>query len=170
MPRRNASASDLKSPRGASGKTMGAALSGGGRVGSSASAGRAPVITRAKTRALNVRIALLFAKGAGVGDSAVPGAANALCILPDGARAVVGLARLPGGAPFLELVVGQAHRKRALDGVDLDDVAVLDERDGAADGRLRPDMADAEAARGAGEAPIGDQRNLAAHALACEGG
>src|SRR3546814_2008303 len=34
--------------------------------------------------------------------------------------------------------------------------------------RLRPDVADAEAARGAGEAPIGDQRHLVAHALAVD--
>ena len=44
------------------------------------------------------------------------------------------------------------------------------ERDRAADRRLRPDMADAEAARGAGEAAVGDQRDLVAHALAVERG
>jgi hypothetical protein len=53
-------------------------------------------------------------------------------------------------------------------GVDLDDVAVLQQRDRAADRRLRPDMADAEAAGRAGEAAVGDQRDLAAHALAVE--
>ena len=55
---------------------------------------------------------------------------------------------------------------RALVGVDRDDVAVAQKRDRAADRRLRPDMADAEAARRAGEAPVGDQRDLVAHALA----
>ena len=44
----------------------------------------------------------------------------------------------------------------------------LDQRDRAADRRLRPDMADAEAARGAGETSVGDQRDLLALALAVE--
>src|SRR5829696_8069564 len=37
-------------------------------------------------------------------------------------------------------------------------------------GRLGPDMADAEAARRAREAPVGDQRHLLAHALAIKCG
>ena len=49
-----------------------------------------------------------------------------------------------------------------------DDVAVLEQRDRPADGRLGADVADAEAARGAGEAAVGDQRDLVAHALAVE--
>ena len=40
--------------------------------------------------------------------------------------------------------------------------------DRAADRRLRADMADAEAARRAGEAAVGDERDLVAHALAVE--
>src|SRR3546814_19677534 len=57
---------------------------------------------------------------------------------------------------------------RSLLGIDGDDVAVLEQADRAADRRLRPDVADAEAARGAGEAPVGDQRHLVAHALAVD--
>src|SRR6478609_1438350 len=41
---------------------------------------------------------------------------------------------------------------------------------GVADRRLRPDVADAEAARRAREASVGDQRDLVAHALAVERG
>ncbi len=46
----------------------------------------------------------------------------------------------------------------------------LTERDRAADSRLRPEMADAEAARAAGEPPVGHQRHVLAHALAVDGG
>ena len=52
----------------------------------------------------------------------------------------------------------------------LDDVAVAQQRDRAADRGLGADMADAEAARRAGEPSVGDQRDLAAHALAVERG
>ena len=55
-------------------------------------------------------------------------------------------------------------------GVDLDDVAVADQPDRAADRRLRPDMADAEAARRAGETAVGDQRDFVARALAVKRG
>ena len=43
-----------------------------------------------------------------------------------------------------------------------------EEADRPAERRLRPDMADAEAARAAGEAAVGDQRDLLADALAVE--
>ena len=44
----------------------------------------------------------------------------------------------------------------------------FEQTDRAADGRLRADVADAEAARAAGEAPVGDERDLLAGALAVE--
>ena len=62
----------------------------------------------------------------------------------------------------------QVDVERALLAVELDDVAVAQQRDRAADCGFRADMADAEAARAAGEAAVGDQRDLAAHALAVE--
>src|SRR5262249_51447486 len=52
----------------------------------------------------------------------------------------------------------------------MDDIAVLEQGDRATDRRLRTDMADAEAAGGAREAAIGDERDLVAHALAIDGG
>ena len=59
---------------------------------------------------------------------------------------------------------------RAGRGVDGDDVAVAHQRDRPAFRRLGADMADAEAARRAREAPVGDQRDFLAHALAVERG
>src|SRR5258705_9037368 len=81
---------------------------------------------------------------------------------------MVGLARLPFGSALSQLRIGQLYVKCPDVGVDLDDVAVAQQRDRAADRRFRPDMADAEAARRAGEAAVGDQRDLAAGALAIE--
>src|ERR1700736_1493633 len=63
---------------------------------------------------------------------------------------MIGRARLPFGFAFSELRVGQFYVKCADDGVDLDGIAILQERDRPADGGFRPDMADAEAA---GRAP-----------------
>ena len=80
----------------------------------------------------------------------------------------LGLARLPFGPALRQFLVGEFHVDGALDGVDRDDVAVLEQPDRAAHGRLRPDMADAEAAGRAGEAAVGDERDLVAHALAVE--
>ena len=74
----------------------------------------------------------------------------------------------PRLAALGELGVGDRDADLALDGVDRDHVAVLDQRDRAALGGLGADVADAEAAGGAGEAAVGDQRDLLAHALAVE--
>src|SRR6201996_9693824 len=78
---------------------------------------------------------------------------------------MVGLSRGPFGFTLGELRVGQLYVKCADVRVDFDDVAVLQQRDRAPDRRFRPDMADAEAAGGAGEPAVGDQGDLAAHAL-----
>ena len=91
-----------------------------------------------------------------------------LRVFPQRAGIVVGPARLPGGAARGDLRLRHQHVDAARPGVDDDPVAVLQQRDRPADGRFRPDMADAEAARRAGEPPIGDQRHLLAHALAVD--
>src|SRR5205085_11528154 len=75
-------------------------------------------------------------------------------------------ASAPFGLALGELLVAQFYVKYAGDRVDLDDIAVLKQPDRAAYGSFRADMADAEAAGGAGEAAVGDERDLAAHALA----
>src|SRR5262249_29607499 len=55
-------------------------------------------------------------------------------------------------------------------GIQMDAIAVLEQADRAADRRFRADVADAKAAGGAGEAAVGDERDLVAHALAVDGG
>src|ERR1700743_3443738 len=78
---------------------------------------------------------------------------------------MVGLSRGPFGFTLGELRVGQLYVKCADVSVDLDNVTVLQQGDRAADRRFRPDMADAEAAGGAGDPAVGEQGDLAAHAL-----
>ena len=112
-----------------------------------------------------------LAAGAGVGDGAEPGRADELGVFPERAGAVDGGAgAVPALAALVELGVGEGDADLALDGVEGDHVAVAEERDRAALGRLGADVADAEAAGGAGEAAVGDERHLLAHALAGEGG
>src|SRR5262249_4006494 len=88
----------------------------------------------------------------------------------EGAGLVVGAARLPCLAALFQVGLGELDAQDALGGVDMDDVAVFQEADRAADGGLGSDMADAEAAGGAGKATVGDERDLVAHALAVNGG
>src|ERR1700748_3778063 len=78
---------------------------------------------------------------------------------------MVGLAWLPFGSTISELGIGQFYVKSPNHRVDLDDVAVLQQRDRAADGSLRSDMTDAETAGCARKTSVGDQGDLAAHAL-----
>src|SRR5262245_63072885 len=54
-------------------------------------------------------------------------------------------------------------------GIDGDNVAILEEADRSAELGLGPHMANAEAARGAGEAAVSNERHLVAHALAVKG-
>src|SRR6185437_11878358 len=91
-------------------------------------------------------------------------------VAPQHTRAVIGLPRPPRLAPRLEFRIAELHRQRAGFRIEDDHVAVLEEADRAADRRLGPDVADAEAARGAREPPVGDQRDLAAGALAIKRG
>src|ERR1700744_780506 len=78
---------------------------------------------------------------------------------------MVGLAWLPFGSTISELGIGQFYVKSPNHRVDLDDVAILQQRDRAADGSLRSNMTNAETARRARKAAVGDQGDLAAHAL-----
>src|SRR5260370_19986338 len=78
---------------------------------------------------------------------------------------MLGLARLPFGFAFGQLRVGQLYVKCPGVSVDFDDIAVAQQRDRPADRCFGPDMADAEAAGGTGEPAVGNQRDLAAHAL-----
>src|SRR4030081_114569 len=78
---------------------------------------------------------------------------------------MIGLARSPFGLALSQLRVGQLYVNGPDASVDFDDIAVLQERDRSAHGRFRPDVADAEPAGRTGEPAVGDERDLAAHAL-----
>src|SRR6516165_11445071 len=76
--------------------------------------------------------------------------------------------RLPRPVPLGQLGIAQCYVDRALLCVDRDRLAVADQTDRPADRGLRPDMADAEAVRGAREPPICQQRHPVADTLAVE--
>src|ERR1700744_5116364 len=129
-----------------------------------AATGMAPN-TNAKMIRLDVRITLFLVRTTWVGNRATNRGPNLLGVFPQHTRCMVGLAGLPFGLTFGELRVGQLYVKCADHGVDLDDVAVLQQADRAANGRFRPDVTDAEATGGAGEPAVGDERDFTAHAL-----
>src|SRR5262245_46703877 len=92
--------------------------------------------------------------------------ANLIRILPQGAARERHRRRLPRLGTLLQLVRVELDIEGAFPGVKRNHVAVADERDGAAERGLRADMTDAKPTRGAGEAAVGDERHLVAHALA----
>src|SRR5260221_10036300 len=120
-------------------------------------------------RALNIRVDMRLGLGAGMGHGALLGVADGLRVFPQGARLVVVPARLPFLAARRQLGIAELDTERAGLGVQGDDVAVAQQPDRTADRRLGSDMADAEAAGGAGAATVGDERHLLAHALAVNG-
>src|ERR1700722_11808844 len=105
----------------------------------------------------NVRITQLLVRAAGVGNSACHSRSDLLGVLPQRSRRMVSRARPPFGSALGEFRLGQIYVKSPGHGVDLDDVTVPQQRDRAANGCFRPDMADAEAPRGARKTAIGDQ-------------
>src|SRR3990172_8082423 len=117
---------------------------------------------------LHISIARYFHACAGMGHGTGPRRPNLVRILPQIPALERDRPRLPRLRTLFQLSLVKLDIERALLGVEHDHVPVADERDGAADGSLRPDMADAKAARGAREAAIGDERHLVAHALAVD--
>src|SRR5580693_8861461 len=118
--------------------------------------------------ALGIRITRLLGTAARMGHRAIARRSDLLGVFPQIAGRIFLGARLPGFGAGRELGVAQLDVQRALFGIELDDVAVTDQPDRTAHGGLRPDMADAKTARRAGEPAVGDQRDLAAHALTVE--
>src|SRR3954447_21882726 len=120
----------------------------------------------------DVRIAMFLVRTTWVGNGPGHRRPNLLGIFPKRTRRVIRLARRPFGFALRKLGVAQLYVKGAYVRIDLDDIAILRQRDRPTDRGFRPDMADAEAAGSAGEAAIGDQSDLAAHALSgqCRGG
>ena len=105
-----------------------------------------------------------------MGDGALARGPDGLGVFPDRAGAEFGRRGYAGLGALRHLRFGKVHVERARHGVDADDVAVAQQADGAALGRLRPDMADAEAARRAGEPSVRDQRHRLAEAAPVDRG
>src|SRR5450432_4061801 len=126
--------------------------------------GRAPSINAKMIRS-DVRIALLLVRTTRMGYGPSHCRPNLLGVFPEHPGRVIRLPWHPLGLAFGKLFVGQFYVKRSQDRIDLDDIAVREQSNRTADRGLRPDVADAEAARRAGEAAVGDQGDLAAHAL-----
>src|SRR3546814_19393040 len=76
---------------------------------------------------------------AGMGHRAVMGIADGLGVFPQRARLVFGLAWLPLLLARRHLPGRNIDAEDALDRIDGDDVAILDQTDRAADRRLGPD-------------------------------
>src|SRR5882757_1564974 len=127
-------------------------------------AGMAPN-SNAKMIRLYVRITLFLVRTTWMSYRAIHRWPNLLGIFPQRTRRVVSRSGRPFGLTFGELFVGQFYVKSADVGIDLDNVTILQQGDRPADGGFRPDMADAEAPGGAGKPAVGDQGDLAAHAL-----
>src|SRR5262249_25196019 len=117
----------------------------------------------------DVRIARLLDCAAGMGHPAHARRPDLLAVFPQISGCELGLARLPRFGARLDLGLRQLDLEGALHRIDGDDVAVAHMRDRAADSGFRPDMTDAETTGGAGEAPVGNERDLPAHALSVEG-
>src|ERR1700761_8620470 len=107
--------------------------------------------TNATMIRLDVRITLFLVRTTRVGHRPTDSGPNLLGVFPQRTRCMMGLAWLPFGLTFGEFGVGQLYVKCPDHGIDLDDIAVLQQSNGTADRCFRPDMADAEAAGGAGE-------------------
>ncbi len=82
-----------------------------------------------------------------VGDTTAAGVLDELDVLVQRALRDLERGRLPRCAAFLELLWRHMQLDRVLDGIDRDDIAVVDKRDRAADLGLRHDVADAEPVR-----------------------
>src|SRR5262245_51236195 len=121
------------------------------------------------TRSSDVRIARLLDRPAGMGHRARARRPHLLGVLPQITRGEFRRARLPCLGACLQLSLAELNVEGAVDGVDGDDVAVAHMRDRPADGGLRTHMTNAEAAGRSRETPVGQERDLAAHALTVKG-
>src|SRR6185295_15021511 len=95
---------------------------------------------------LNFSVDVFLGLAAGVRGGAAERGAHGLGVAPERARGIHRLARLPFALAGGELALRDLDVDRALDGVDLDDIAVLQERDWPAQRRLGADMAHAKPA------------------------
>src|SRR6266508_5682324 len=91
-------------------------------------------------------------------DGAITRVGHHLRVARQPAALVFGRRVLPAGLACRKLFVRYIDAELACAQVDIDDIAIADEADRAALGRLGRDMADAQATRAATKAPVGDQR------------
>src|SRR5262245_21689609 len=144
----------------------------GARLPSKLTAGDRPKAKPSKpmpTRRSDVRIARLLDRPARMGHRARARGSHLLGVLPQISRGELRRARLPCLGARLEFSLAELDVEGALDGVDGDDVAIAHMRDRPADRGLRTHMTNAEAAGRSREAPVGQERDLAAHALTVKG-
>jgi hypothetical protein len=78
---------------------------------------------------LDVRITLFLVRPTRMGNSAIHRRPNLLGVFPQRSRCVVCLSGAPFGLTFGEFSVAQFYVKSPGNGVDLDDIAVLDQGD-----------------------------------------
>src|ERR1039457_354669 len=107
---------------------------------------------------LHIRIARHFRCRTGMGHRPRPRRPNLVGVLPQIPAPERAHRRFPRRPPLSQLRFVELDVENAALGIDHNDVAVAEKRDRTAQHRLRPHMADAETARGAGEAAVGDQR------------
>src|SRR6185437_13690625 len=100
---------------------------------------------------LDICVTVAFRRSPGMRQRPQVRRPDELGVFPDRTGIVIRLPWLPGRLPFGQFGRGQGHVDGALVGVDDDLVAVAQQADRSADCRLRPDMANAEATRGARE-------------------
>ena len=105
----------------------------------------------------------------GVGDGAEVGLADVVGVFGEDAAREDGGAALEGFAAAGEFAGGDFEIELMGEGVDGDGVAIFHEGERAAEVGLGRDVADDEAARAAGEATVGDERDVVAEAAAHDG-
>src|ERR1044072_806810 len=104
------------------------------------------------------------------GDGAAGGRATRRCVLGHDAGPVEGVRRLVFGDALGDLLVGEGNVEATSVDVERDLVALADRCDRAALGRLGGDVADHQAAGGAGEAAIGNHGDALPQPLADDRG
>ena len=103
-----------------------------------------------------------------MGDGAEIGLPDELCVFGEKSAFVAGHRRAPYGTTRCQFACAGEQVHAAVGDVDADPITVADECERAADRRLRRYVADADAAGGAGEAAVGDERHLLPHLLATD--
>ena len=84
-------------------------------------------------------------------------------------RSAFGARRRPASQPLVDLVLGDLEVDGLALGIDDDPVAILDDRNRAADGGFRRHVADHEPVAAAREAAVGNQRDFVAETTADDG-